>query len=173
LGEIENMDPISVNRFTARSPNRELTLRFYPDQVLREVAKDVHTYDTALQWLADQMFAFMKTYIGIGLAAPHVGVLYRIVVADVEGVERCLVNPELLSFIEENDTDTEGCLSIPERLFDVGRSLKIEIRARSPQRKGLHFEAEGLAARVLQHEIDHLNGILICDKGIEIENSHS
>jgi len=173
LGEIENMDPISVNRFTARSPSQELALRFYPDQVLREVAKDVHTYDTALQWFADQMFVFMKANRGIGLAAPQVGTLYRIVTADVDGVEKCLVNPELLSFIEENDTDTEGCLSIPERLFDVERSLKIEVRARSPQGKGLHFEAEGLAARVLQHEIDHLNGILICDNGTEIKNSYS
>lgn len=138
------------------------------DQVLEKVAKDVHTYDAALQWFAGHMFVFMKANKGIGLAAPQVGALYRIVTADVDGVEKCLVNPEILSSSQEHDTDTEGCLSIPERLFGVERSVKIEVRARGPQGQCLHFEAEGFTARVLQHEIDHLNGILICDRGVEI-----
>jgi peptide deformylase len=163
------MIPISNNRFTVNLPRRELELYLYPDQVLREIANSIHTYDEALQWFADQMYAFMRTNQGIGLAASQLGVLYRIVTADVKNVERRLVNPEILSSSQENDMDNEGCLSIPERTFEVGRSLKIEVRARNPKGKSLHFEAEGLAARVLQHEIDHLNGILICDRRVEIQ----
>jgi peptide deformylase len=151
---------------------QKLKLHFYPDQILRNVAKHIHNYDADLQWIANQMFLFLKGVEGIGLAAPQVGVLYRIVVVDVEGVEKCLVNPEILSSSEEKYTEAEGCLSILYRFYAVQRSSKIEIQASSPQGKSLHFKAQGLAARVLQHEIDHLHGILICDHGVEINKSY-
>jgi len=162
------MDEIKTNRFIARLSNKDLELRLFPDTILRKHAKPVHTFDKALQGFADQMFAFMKAHGGIGLVAPQVGVLYRVVVIDVEDVDKLLVNPEILSSSSDIQTEIEGCLSLPEQWFDVDRSLTVEVLARSPEGRKLHFEVSGLNARVLQHEIDHLNGILICDKGVEV-----
>jgi peptide deformylase len=159
---------ISLNRFTMGLPSQKLELLIYPDHILKKTANAVDTYDRALQWLANQMFVFMRANRGIGMAASQVGVLSRIITVDIEGIEKCLVNPEIVSCCLETVTDTEGCLSLPSRLFDVKRYLRIEVRARCPEGKSLHFEASGLAARVLQHEIDHLNGRLICDHGTEI-----
>lgn len=159
------MDEVKTNRFTARLSNKYLELRLFPDAILRKYATPVYTFDNALRSFADQMFAFMKVNKGIGLASPQVGVLYRIVVIDVEGIEKFLVNPEILSSSSENRTDMEGCLSLPNKFLNVDRSLKVEVRAWSPEGKRLRFEAVGFSARVLQHEIDHLNGLLICDKG--------
>jgi peptide deformylase len=159
---------VSINRFTVRLPSQSLRLHFYPDDILKKTATEVDTYDKALQWLANKMLIFMRANRGIGLAAPQVGILSRIITADIEGIENCLVNPKIVSCYPETVTDNEGCLSLPLRLFDVERYLRIEVKARCPQGKSLHFEARGLAARVLQHEIDHLNGRLICDHGAEI-----
>ena len=160
---------ISLNRFTTALPDQKLKLHIYPDRILKRAANTVDTYDRALQWLANQMLAFMRVNNGIGLAAPQVGIPYRIITADVKGVEKCLVNPEIITCCPETVTDAEGCLSIPSRLFKVERYFKVEVRARCPEGRYLHFEADGLAARIMQHEIDHLNGRLICDHGEETE----
>ncbi|MBN1893855.1 peptide deformylase [bacterium] len=148
-------------------------LRFYPDHVLEEISSSVGRYDEDLRRFADRMCVFMSEHGGVGLAAPQIGILSRIVTVDVKGVEKCLVNPEVVSSSDEGDTDTEGCLSIPDRWFCVKRSLKIEVKAKSPSGKRLHFEAEDFAARVLQHEIDHLNGVLICHHGTGMEQENS
>ena len=161
------MCEIEKNRFTTKLENEYLELRFFPDTILRKHSKPVYTFDKALQGFADQMFAFMKAHRGIGLAAPQVGVLYRIITADVEGEEKLLVNPQILSSSFNIQTEAEGCLSIPNQSYDVDRFLRVEVRARSPEGRRIHFEASGIFARVYQHEIDHLNGILICDKGSE------
>jgi len=158
------MDEIKTNRFTALLSNKNLKLRLFPDAILRKHAGPVHTFDTAMQNFADQMYAFMKEHLGIGLAAPQVGVLYRIITIDIECVEKFLINPEILSSSSDRDIERERCLSLPEQSFDIDRSLKIEVRGWSLEGRRLHFETNGLHARVLQHEIDHLNGILICDK---------
>lgn len=162
------MDEVKINRITARLSNNYLELRLFPDTILRNYSKPIHTFDKTLERFADQMYAFMKAHRGIGLAAPQVGVLFRIITIHVEGVEKFLVNPEILSSSPDSYSDQEGCLSIPGKWFDVNRFYKVEVCARSPEGKKIHFEAEGLIARILQHEIDHLNGILICDKGLEV-----
>lgn len=161
------MDNIIINRFTAKLSNKNLVLHFFPDRVLREISSPVHTFDKALQNFADQMFTFMQANRGIGLAAPQVGVLYRVITIDAEGLEKTLVNPEIFFSSSDNDTDEEGCLSIPGKWFDINRLYKVEVSARSPEGEKLHFEVQGLNARIIQHEIDHLNGILICDKSSE------
>lgn len=152
--------------FTTNFSQKKLRLRIYPDPVLREIANPIGKFDKRLLSFSEQMLDFMKRYRGIGLAAPQVGYLYRVIIIDIEGTERFLVNPEILSSSSDSDSATEGCLSLPEKWYDVNRNFRIEIRAKNSNGKALHFEAEDLYARVLQHEIDHLNGILIHDKGI-------
>jgi len=159
-----------LSRFTECLQKDKIALRIFPDAVLRERAQPVCTFDHALQAFSDRMFAFMKRNKGIGLAAPQVGVLYQILVADIQGVDHCLVNPEILVLSKEADCETEGCLSLPERWFTVTRPMQIEVQGRSPKGEKRQFEASGLSARVLLHEIDHLNGVLICDKGSEIKS---
>ena len=162
------MDEIKTNRFTTQLTHNYMELRVFPDSVLREVAQPVYTFDLALQRFANHMFAFMKEHRGIGLAAPQVGVLHRIIVVASEDIVQCLINPEILASSTDYHQEEEGCLSLPEQWFDVDRYLKVEVRARSPEGRKLQFEASDWNARVLQHEIDHLNGILICDRGVEI-----
>jgi peptide deformylase len=161
------------NDFITELSQKTLRLRIYPDPVLREIANPVGKFDKRLLNFSEQMLDFMKRYKGIGLAAPQVGYLYRVITIDIEGTEKCLVNPEILSSSSDSNTATEGCLSLPEKWYDVNRQFQVEIRARNPNGKTFHVEAKGLHARVLQHEIDHLNGILIRDKGTEIENNRS
>ena len=144
--------------------SRPLTLRLYPDSILREKAKSVQLFNTVLQDFANDMLFFMQQYNGIGLAAPQVGILQRIVVADIGDSPISLVNPEI---VKGSGTENmiEGCLSLPGYEVDVNRNTWIEIRGKNLKGKRVDYELEGLLARVLQHEVDHLNGILICDYG--------
>ena len=119
------MDEVKINRITARLSNNYLELRLFPDTILRNYSKPIHTFDKTLERFADQMYAFMKAHRGIGLAAPQVGVLFRIITIHVEGVEKFLVNPEILSSSPDSYSDQEGCLSIPGKWFDVNRFYKI------------------------------------------------
>ncbi len=160
------MKKMALNRFTATFQHNKLALRYYPDQVLRENSSLVHTFDKALQDFAYQMFSFMQASKGIGLAAPQVGILYRIITIDSEGMERFLINPEIISSSSDKDVEEEGCLSLPDQWYTINRSLEVEVKARSPEGKKLHFTTKGLNARIIQHEIDHLNGILICDRKV-------
>ena len=162
------MDEIIMNRFTAQLLHKHMKLRVFPDTVLRKYAQPVHTFDQELQWFADQMFEFMKTHRGIGLATPQIGILYRVIVVDSKDINKSLVNPKILVSSTDNHREDEGCLSLPEQWFAVDRSLTVEVCARSPEGRELHFEASGLNAGILQHEIDHLNGILIYDRGVKI-----
>jgi len=160
------MKKMTLNRFTAKLQHKNLALRFYPDQVLRKNSSLVHTFDKALQDFAYKMFSFMQKSKGIGLAAPQVGILYRIITIDSEGMEKFLINPEIINSSSDKNTEQEGCLSLPDQWYNINRFLELEVKARSPEGKKLHFNAQGLNARIIQHEIDHLNGILICDKNV-------
>ena len=146
-----------------------MTLYIYPDSVLREKANPVNTYSKALPDFLNDMLVMMKKHKGIGLSAPQIGIFYRIIVADIGKGEVCLINPEIIASSGE-DIMTEGCLSLPDQYFDIKRKFKIEVCARNGFGGEVHFDTDGLLARVLQHEIDHLNGILICDKGETIKN---
>jgi len=145
---------------------KRFRLRVLPDQVLRKVCTDIETFDKRLQRFAKKMLLFMRSSGGIGLAAPQVGVLQRIVVAGVRDHDggMVLVNPSIIPIAADSDTKIEGCLSIPGETYTVTRRFQIEVRARDAEGRRLHFAAHNLIARVIQHEVDHLDGVLICDK---------
>lgn len=138
------------------------------EPILRKQAKAVKKFDGALSQLAEDMIETMKAAPGIGLAAPQVGVLRRlIVVCDVENenVVYAVVNPKITRR-EGELTSAEGCLSVPHLIGDVKRALKISLKGQDVHGKPFFHDAEGLLARAYQHELDHLNGILILDRAV-------
>ena len=138
------------------------------EEVLRERARPVKRFDEVLQRLVDDMFETMYHYQGIGLAAPQIGVPKRVIVMDVDGVILALVNPEVVSAAGE-EADTEGCLSVPGVYGEVKRAAKVVVRGLNRDGTITELEATALLARCLQHEIDHLEGILFIDKATELE----
>jgi peptide deformylase len=142
--------------------HRPLRLRLYPDSVLRETAEPIRKADRHVAALAKDMLALMQTNHGIGLAAPQVGLPVRLIVADVGEGALAVVNPILVA-ADASDWMSEGCLSIPGVFVEIERKTSIEVRGGRPDGGKLHFEATGLLARVIQHEVDHLQGVLIWD----------
>lgn len=139
------------------------------DPVLREKAREVEAFDDDLRSLVDDMFETMAWAEGAGLAAPQVGISERILVADVRrdaGPEArvALVNPHVVEVGEETDRAHEGCLSIPGVSEVVTRPERVVVEGFDPHGEPVRVEAEGLFARVLQHEVDHLDGILFFDR---------
>ena len=141
-------------------------IRQYPDPVLRMRANEVDAFDDDLRRLAERMVALMRDARGVGLAGNQVGVLRRIVVMqpDEEGESVVIVNPVIARTGEERESDEEGCLSLRDVLAPVERSLSVRVEGRGLDGGELSLELEGLAARVAQHEVDHLDGILILDR---------
>lgn len=140
-------------------------------KVLREKASPVGTVTDEIRILIRDMFDTMYDAEGIGLAAPQVGISQRILVVDVadeeEGEERhvhALVNPVVVEASRETGKETEGCLSIPGLEETVTRPLQVVIEALSPDGEPVRIEADGLLARALQHELDHLDGVLFIDR---------
>ncbi len=148
---------------------REAALRHvrkYGDPALRTRARPVDVFDAALADEVRRMGELMVDALGIGLAAPQLGVMHRVLVYRVEpdaplGV---LVNPEIEWFGEELETMEEGCLSLPGVGVDVERPVQVRVRALDATGAPLELEASGLEARVIQHEVDHLDGVLILDR---------
>jgi len=144
------------------------SVRIYGDPVLRQKALPVETFDETLQSLVADMRETMHAYRGIGLAANQIGVLQRVLVIDVplEGDRRAdlaLVNP-VLSARTGSTVDEEGCLSIPSVYDDVRRAERLHVEAQDAEGNPMAFDAEGYLARVLQHEVDHLDGVLFVDR---------
>lgn len=140
-----------------------------PDPVLREVAEPVQAFDEGLRALVDDMLATMYDAPGRGLAAPQVGLGLRLFVMDVgwkEGAPdpRVFVNPEIVGASEEAVMREEGCLSIPGRLSRVTRPAEVGLRWRDLDGAEREGTFEGFAATCVQHEIDHLDGILCIDR---------
>lgn len=133
------------------------------DEILRQRAKEVKEVNDSIKRLLDNMKDTMYDANGAGLAAPQIGVSKRVIVVDSGDDLLELINPEIILW-EGTDTDQEGCLSIPGYTGEVARYGKVTVKALN--REGLQVEItrEGLAARALQHEIDHLDGILFIDK---------
>lgn len=143
-----------------------MALTYMGNPVLREVAEPVRKVNAELKKLIAEMFETMSLENGIGLAAPQVGVNKRVVVLDLshEGIKPfALINPEIIKGSGE-DIDNEGCLSIPGVYLPVRRYTKIKVKARDANDRQTVFEATGLLARAIQHEIDHLDGALFVDK---------
>ena len=149
-----------------------LSLRIYPDSVLREVCKPVERFDSELRGLLDEMLRLMHAKEGIGLATPQVGITRRLFVCEIDGQSMSLVNPEIEGGVG-SDSMVEGCLSLPDMRVCVTRRQGICVAGYEARGRKKQFEATGLWARAIQHEIDHLDGILICDHGEPLEDSGS
>jgi peptide deformylase len=144
-----------------------LNIRLYPDPILRARCPDVETFDPALERLVEDMVETMYAAPGIGLAAPQVGIESRLAVVDASvgeepGHLRVLINPRILT-TSGSEIDVEGCLSIPDISDKVERPFAVTIRALDTSGMEQLIEAEGLEARAILHEIDHLDGILFTD----------
>jgi peptide deformylase len=141
-------------------------IRQYPDPVLRLQAQEVESFDADLAQLVERMTRLMRDARGVGLAANQVGILRRVVVLQVEDEEepRVLVNPTILDRGDETVEDTEGCLSLQGVAVPVERSISLRVEARAADGAPVELQLEGLAARVAQHEVDHLDGVLIVDR---------
>ena len=147
---------------------RKILTMDYP--VLRAKAKKVSRFDPWLERLVQDMWETMHDAPGVGLAAPQIGESVRVLVAEYTDESRdehhkvALVNPEIVKVSDEEELGTEGCLSIPGYVGDnVPRALAVTVKARDPKGKEVRVKAEGWWARILQHEIDHLNGVLYID----------
>ncbi|MGI5884400.1 MAG: peptide deformylase [Candidatus Spyradocola sp.] len=141
------------------------------DDVLRKKCKPVTMIDSRIHELLDDMAETMHKANGVGLAAPQVGLLKRIVVIDIgEGVIE-LINPEILSR-EGEQTGEEGCLSVPDKWLPVTRPNKVKVRALNRFGKSFTMEGEGLLARAFCHEIDHLEGRLFIDVYRDQQKEH-
>lgn len=142
-----------------------LDVLIYPDERLKTIAKPVETFDDKLQQFIDDMFETMYHEEGIGLAATQVDVHQRIITIDIEGTKEnqiVLINPEIIESCGETGIE-EGCLSLPGLRGFVSRKEKVTVTALNRQGGTFTLEAEGLLAICIQHEIDHLNGVVFAD----------
>jgi peptide deformylase len=160
--EQEELDPeLRARRQAALAHVRKLG-----DPVLRTRAREVDRFDEELRDEVRRMGQLMHDAMGIGLAAPQVGVSHRVLVYRVEPDSplNALVNPEVEWSGEETEVLEEGCLSIPAVHVEVERPVHVRVRAKDEHGEDIRIEASGLEARVIQHELDHLDGVLILDR---------
>jgi peptide deformylase len=158
----EQLDPETRAR-------REAALRFvrkHGDPVLRSRAREVETFDEGLVEEVRRMGQIMHDALGIGLAATQLGVMHRVLVYRIEpeAPVAALVNPVVEWSSKAEEPMEEGCLSLPGVLVEVERPVHVRVRARDERGEPVVIEASGLEARVIQHEIDHLDGVLILDR---------
>jgi peptide deformylase len=160
--EREELDPeVRARRVAALAHVRKLG-----DPVLRTRAREVDRFDEELREEVRRMGELMHDALGIGLAAPQVGVSHRVLVYRVEPESpvNALVNPEIEWAGDETEVVEEGCLSLPAVHVEVERPVHVRVRARDEYGEEIRVEASGLEARVIQHELDHLDGVLILDR---------
>jgi peptide deformylase len=138
----------------------------FGDPVLKSVASPVGSFGPELRAEVERMIAIMRDGMGVGLAATQLGVLRRLLVfqAGPDGEPTALVNPAIEWSSQEGSIAEEGCLSLPRVTMDVERPLHVRVSGRDAEGEPIELEASGLEARVLQHEIDHLDGVLILDR---------
>ena len=141
-------------------------IRQYPDPALRMKAHEIEAFDDDLERLVERMEHLLHDANGLGLAATQIGILRRIFVfqPDPEAKPVALVNPRLVDTSDERVADDEGCLSLQGVVIPVERHERLKVEAVDPEGKEVTLELEGLPARVVQHELDHLDGILIIDR---------
>src|SRR5689334_16401872 len=141
-------------------------VRVYGDPVLRTEARPIDRFDDALREEIARMGVLMHDALGIGLAATQIGVPHRLLVYRVEhdSPVNALINPEIEWKSKDSECLQEGCLSLPSVHVDVERPIHVRVTAQDPHGEQILIEASGLEARVIQHEIDHLDGVLILDR---------
>ena len=141
-----------------------LNIRTFGDPVLKTRAAPVETFDESLARLTEEMLATMRENDGVGLAANQVGRLKRVLVASVEDEDYVIVNPVLSALSETTEQGQEGCLSLPGINVEVNRPTAVTVTGQDASGEPLRIEAQDMLARVLQHEVDHLDGVLILDR---------
>ena len=149
-------------------------LVYYGNETLKKIAEDILNIDSEVTDLIDSMFNIMYRERGIGLAAPQVDVSKKLLVLDIEdrnGPALVLINPEIKEVSTETLPYEEGCLSLPGITREIVRPAEILVKGITPDEQEVEIEAKGLLARVLQHEIDHLNGKVFIDHLEEFEKN--
>ena len=142
------------------------------DAVLRQKAKRVPRVDSSIQRLIDDMVETMQQVSGVGLAAPQVGVSLRVVVLRMPDEEPiAIINPEMVKRTGEREV-SEGCLSVPGYIGEIKRSVSVTVKGRDRHGKAIRIKATNLMAQALEHELDHLNGILYIDHIESQDNLH-
>jgi len=152
--------------------NREIIK--YPNPILRKKCEEVEKITPEIKKLIDDMIETMKKNDGVGLAAPQVGELKRIIAVHlvkertseekVEVEPRVFINPKIVKKSKEDELEEEGCLSFPGLWLKIKRAKEVEVEALNEKGEKIHLKAQALPARILQHEIDHLDGILFVDR---------
>ena len=160
--EVEELDPEVAARRAAALAH----VRKFGDPVLRTRARPVEVFDDALRAEIKRMGELMNDALGVGLAATQIGVLHRLLVYRVQqqAPVSALINPEIEWRGGEEEIAEEGCLSLPAVLVEVERPVHVRVRGLNENGEEVVVEASGLEARVIQHEIDHLDGVLILDR---------
>ncbi len=157
---------VSFTGFFMKAEYKRNTLIYFGHETLRQESLDVEDFDHDLEKLTKNMFSLMKKNNGIGLAAPQIDILRKIVTIDLTSYEEgkhIFINPEIVWFSETKGPYDEGCLSIPGIFEEVYRPVDIVMHALDIKGKEIEIKADGVLARVIQHEIDHLHGVLFTD----------
>jgi peptide deformylase len=164
--DVEHVEPQADAEIEVRRRLALAQIRQYPDPALRLEANEVERFDEALERLAARMIELMHGARGVGLAATQVGVLQRVFVFQAEDDDEPLavVNPEITARSEEVETADEGCLSLQGVLVPVERSVAVTLEGRDVAGEPLRLELEEMPARIVQHELDHLDGVLIVER---------
>jgi peptide deformylase len=165
--EEHDHDHVHDDEDAERAARREIALaqvRQYGDPVLRMRANEVETFDDELARVAETMTMLMHDADGVGLAATQIGILRRIFVFSDDGEDRVLVNPVIVATAGEPEVAEEGCLSLGPVRMPVERQPEVIIEGADAQGAPVRLELDGLSARAVQHEVDHLDGTLILDR---------
>jgi len=141
-----------------------LEIRKYPDPILKSKSAEIKEITREVQDLGRKMVEAMIENDGIGLAGPQIGVSKKIIIVMTEEGPEVFINPRIVVMSGERELMEEGCLSVPGLFLKIKRSKGVEVEALTLQGKKVRIKAEGLLARIFQHEIDHLNGILFVDR---------
>lgn len=165
--EHEELTDAEAQAEAERLVRKEIALsqiRQYGDPVLRMRADEVEAFDDELRKLGERMIDLMHDADGVGLAATQVGILRRYFVCTVDGEDRVFVNPVVTPVGDDTDLDAEGCLSLGPVRVPVERRVKVRLEAKDVSGEPVALELEGYPARVVQHELDHLDGVLMLDR---------
>ena len=165
--ELEELSDEEAQAEAERLVRKEIALsqiRQYGDPVLRMRAEEVTDFDDELREVSERMITLMHDAEGVGLAATQVGILRRFFVCILDGEDRLFVNPVVTALGEDTESDAEGCLSLGSVRVPVERLVRVRLAAQDVEGASVALELEGYPARVVQHEVDHLDGKLMLDR---------